>query len=694
MPWSRRTVTDGDRQERHGRVSKVTSGYPAVTTAATAADTEQGSNQDATIDRPALRAARRPGGRAAADHRRSPRRRHPTSVGRRLPGVGTGGVGAGSRARRRAPSSGSGARRRRRGGATGRGRGAPGDRRERSAAAGGPAAAAVARPGGGGGGGGGGGDTSHCVDDRQFDPAIDFYAPPCVPDVRAATTAAPPTRASPPRRSRSSTTSARATTPSTPSSRRRARSSRPSQRQAVRRGGREVHQRELRAVRPQGRDQGRPGQLRHDPARQPVPAQRDAPDRRGRAAAVVQVEHVAVVGDLRRAEPPRRLQRRRLALPRLLQRGARAVPLGRADERHRHGPPRGPVVLPADGEVPDRVRRHRATRPRTSTAAPACSASSPPTTPRTRRSVEIDLAAELGKCGAGYGGRFYFYAQDITTADQQRRAAVLKMRSGRRRPRRSCASATSSRRRSSTPRSSSRTTTRRTSSSGPGFMDTDVASQAYMGTLGCPVAGTAVQRSRTRSASRRSARRSRSSRTAAPACGRPAGGQGNPPYDVGDRRLGLLQHDRRRSSRWPVRTLTPQTVAEGAARLGCRGGGDTGQALRCFEPGTYSWNQDMRLVYWSTKTSEPVQRRGRLLRRARPPHPPRRVPGRQVDDAGQAPMTTSIDPSSRRTQRDDLGRPATAQVSAAIASSGCAATRLAAKVGRHGAAGRSCSSSA
>jgi hypothetical protein len=26
------------------------------------------------------------------------------------------------------------------------------------------------------------GDTSHCVDGRQFDPAIDFYAPPCVPN--------------------------------------------------------------------------------------------------------------------------------------------------------------------------------------------------------------------------------------------------------------------------------------------------------------------------------------------------------------------------------------------------------------------------------------------------------------------------------------------------------------------------------
>lgn len=35
--------------------------------------------------------------------------------------------------------------------------------------------------GGGGGGGGSAGDTSHCVNGRQFDPAIWAYAPPCVP---------------------------------------------------------------------------------------------------------------------------------------------------------------------------------------------------------------------------------------------------------------------------------------------------------------------------------------------------------------------------------------------------------------------------------------------------------------------------------------------------------------------------------
>ena len=71
----------------------------------------------------------------------------------------------------------------------------------------GPGGTAVTGTGGGGtvtgpgatttGGGGGSstatnpaqltGDTKHCVDGRQFDPKIDFYAPPCVPGIPGAT---------------------------------------------------------------------------------------------------------------------------------------------------------------------------------------------------------------------------------------------------------------------------------------------------------------------------------------------------------------------------------------------------------------------------------------------------------------------------------------------------------------------------
>ncbi|MGQ0433372.1 MAG: hypothetical protein ACT452_13295, partial [Microthrixaceae bacterium] len=50
--------------------------------------------------------------------------------------------------------------------------------------------------------------------------------------------------------------------------------------------------------------------------------------------------------------------------------------------------------------------------------------------PENQDMVEKDLQPELAKCGSGYGGsegNVYFYEQDIRTADQQRRAAVLKM---------------------------------------------------------------------------------------------------------------------------------------------------------------------------------------------------------------------------------------------------------------------------
>jgi hypothetical protein len=222
--------------------------------------------------------------------------------------------------------------------------------------------------------------------------------------------------------------------------------------------------------------------------------------------------------------------------------------------------------------------------------------------PENQATVENDLKAELGKCGVSYGGRFYFYAQDITTADQQRRAAVLKMRSD--------GTATSimcfcdlvapaflyaeEQQQNYYPENLV---------VGSGFMDTDAASQAYMGTLGCPIAARACNFEDAFGLSSIAAQepkfKDRGSRVWAA-----SGGQGDPPYEsvTGDwdyfnMIASILQ--------MAGPAITPQTVAEGAARLGCRGGGDTGQILRCFEPGSYSWNQDMRPVYWSTETTSP-----------------------------------------------------------------------------------------
>jgi len=222
--------------------------------------------------------------------------------------------------------------------------------------------------------------------------------------------------------------------------------------------------------------------------------------------------------------------------------------------------------------------------------------------PENQASVTEDLAAELSKCGQSYGGRFYFYAQDITTADQQRRAAVLKMRSD--------GVATSimcfcdlvapaflyaeEQQQNYYPENLL---------VGSGFMDTDAASQAYMGTLGCPISARPCTFEDAFGLSSIAAQeprfKDRGSRV-----WRAAGNDGDPPYasvtgdwDYWNMIASILQMT------GPV--ISPQTVAEGAARLGCRGGGDTGQILRCFEPGSYSWNQDMRPVYWSTTTPSP-----------------------------------------------------------------------------------------
>jgi hypothetical protein len=47
--------------------------------------------------------------------------------------------------------------------------------------------------------------------------------------------------------------------------------------------------------------------------------------------------------------------------------------------------------------------------------------------------------------------------------------------------------------------------------------------------------------------------------------------------------------------------LTPTHVEQGAFATPARGGGTTGHALRGFSPGDYAWNQDMVRVYWDAK---------------------------------------------------------------------------------------------
>ena len=71
-----------------------------------------------------------------------------------------------------------------------------GDTRSSTAGRSGGQGGPTAQQQGGGGQQAAQGDTSHCMGDRQFDPAIDFYAPPCVRASPTARTRARPTRAS------------------------------------------------------------------------------------------------------------------------------------------------------------------------------------------------------------------------------------------------------------------------------------------------------------------------------------------------------------------------------------------------------------------------------------------------------------------------------------------------------------------
>ncbi len=55
--------------------------------------------------------------------------------------------------------------------------------------------------------------------------------------------------------------------------------------------------------------------------------------------------------------------------------------------------------------------------------------------------------------------------------------------------------------------------------------------------------------------------------------------------------------------------LTPGTVEQGAFAVGFRGGGDSGHARRGFKPGVHSWNQDMAITYWNPARRSPFNGR-------------------------------------------------------------------------------------
>ena len=228
--------------------------------------------------------------------------------------------------------------------------------------------------------------------------------------------------------------------------------------------------------------------------------------------------------------------------------------------------------------------------------------------PENQASVEVDLAAALAQCGAGFGQKTYFYAQDITTADQQRRAAVLRMRQA---PGHNGASgpATSVLCLCDLVAPAFLYSEEQTQNywpeniiGGTGLMDGDVAAQAYMGTLGCPF-GRPCNYEDAFGLSQLGPQEPQDA-DAGTRVWQAGGGQGPPPmasasatveWDYYNLMASLIQ------GAGPQ--LTPQNMEAGAFATPPRG--DATHPTRAFFPGNYGWNTDMRVVYWSPDAVAP-----------------------------------------------------------------------------------------
>lgn len=224
--------------------------------------------------------------------------------------------------------------------------------------------------------------------------------------------------------------------------------------------------------------------------------------------------------------------------------------------------------------------------------------------PENKASVEVDLRGELQKCGAGYGDNYYFYEQDITTADQQRRAAVLRMN-----PVGSGENAATSVMCFCDLVAPSFLYSEEQNQNyypenlivGSGYMDADAASQAYMGSLGCPNKGRPCNFEDAFGLSQINAQEHKF-KDAGQRVWNAGGGKGNAPFesvtaewDYVNMLVSMIQ------AAGP--NLNPKSMEAGAFRMGPRG--DANHALRYLSPGHYSWNQDMRQVYWSTQKVSP-----------------------------------------------------------------------------------------
>ncbi len=227
--------------------------------------------------------------------------------------------------------------------------------------------------------------------------------------------------------------------------------------------------------------------------------------------------------------------------------------------------------------------------------------------PQNQQTIEIDLKAEIAKCGESYGNRKYFYAQDISTADQQRRAGVLAMRGA----------ATNLQDDATSvmcfcdlvapsflyQEQDNQQYYPENIITGAGFMDTDQASQAYEGSVGCPQpVGDCAFKGAFGFRSTGTQGKTKTGRGHQVWTAAGGGPLGSTPYESADTEwdyLNLIAS----AAQMAGPNLNPETFEQGAFRLGARG--DANNVLRQISPGNYSWGQDVMRVYWSSDKPSP-----------------------------------------------------------------------------------------
>ncbi|MDQ1373510.1 MAG: hypothetical protein QOJ09_848, partial [Actinomycetota bacterium] len=228
--------------------------------------------------------------------------------------------------------------------------------------------------------------------------------------------------------------------------------------------------------------------------------------------------------------------------------------------------------------------------------------------PENEDSIKKDLMPELAKCGDSVGDRQYYYEQNINTVETQRVQAVGKMRGN------------------GTPGSEATTVVcfcdlvapqflyqeeqnenywPENIMPGSGLMDRDPSAQDYEGSVACPNSAQGCEYDLAFGLSSIS-NPEKENADVGTRVWHAAGMSGNTPAPSQ-----AISHD---WEYWSLiatliqasgPTLTPQNMDAGVRQYGVRGGGSTGHVLRGFPPGSYAWNQDMRQVYFSKTKPSP-----------------------------------------------------------------------------------------